>query len=235
MPVDVYQSLGVRGVINAAATLTSMGGCTLPDDIVDAMASASSSYVDIRELHEKAGEAIASLTNNEAAYQAISRHWLVRQVEVVHSRRAHYDGTPGTEGGDCYVEGDQAEGDHFCDTTTLPVLASYGWTSARREFMRGPHAVIFLQATLCKEQVRRAKIHLRSIRLSASVGKRLISMKRTRRRGSPLGRRRSALLGLCVLAAQPIEELLSCTFGLEHVKGRVLRVPRNRLVFALGL
>ena len=68
MPTDVYESIGVRRVINAAATWTSLGGCTLPEDVVDAMASAASSCVDIRELHERAGDAIAALTKNEAAY-----------------------------------------------------------------------------------------------------------------------------------------------------------------------
>ena len=68
MPTDVYESIGVRRVINAAATWTSLGGCTLPEDVVDAMASAASSCVDIRELHERAGDTIAALTKNEAAY-----------------------------------------------------------------------------------------------------------------------------------------------------------------------
>ena len=68
MPTDVYESIGVRRVINAAATWTSIGGCTLPEEVVEAMASAARSCVDIRELHERAGDAIASITKNEAAY-----------------------------------------------------------------------------------------------------------------------------------------------------------------------
>jgi D-glucosaminate-6-phosphate ammonia-lyase len=65
---DVYSSLGVRKVVNAAATLTAIGGCTLPEEVVDAMSSAASSCVDVRELQQRAGEEIASLTNNEGAY-----------------------------------------------------------------------------------------------------------------------------------------------------------------------
>jgi hypothetical protein len=34
---------------------------------------------------------------------------------------------------------------------------------------------------------------------------------------------------------QPVEELLSCPFGPERVKDRVLPVLRDDLVFALGL
>jgi L-seryl-tRNA(Ser) seleniumtransferase len=68
MSTDVYESIGVRRVINAAATWTSIGGCTLPQEVVDAMASAARSCVDIRELHERAGDEIASLTKNDAAY-----------------------------------------------------------------------------------------------------------------------------------------------------------------------
>ena len=34
---------------------------------------------------------------------------------------------------------------------------------------------------------------------------------------------------------QPVEELPACPIGPEHVKGRVLPMLRNDLVFALGL
>ena len=49
------------------------------------------------------------------------------------------------------------------------------------------------------------------------------------------GGRYPSAVGFRVLEVQPIEELLSCPFGLQHVKGRVLPVLRNDLVFALGL
>ncbi len=69
MPVrDIYADLGVRRVINAATTLTTLGGTVLPDEVVDAMASASRSCVDMDELHLAAGRRLAELTHNEAAY-----------------------------------------------------------------------------------------------------------------------------------------------------------------------
>ena len=55
------------------------------------------------------------------------------------------------------------------------------------------------------------------------------------RTGDRGGRCPSAGVGFRVLDVQPVEELLSCPFGPEHVKGRVLPVLRNDLVFALGL
>jgi L-seryl-tRNA(Ser) seleniumtransferase len=66
--MDFYDELGVRRVLNAAATLTVVGGSLMPDEVLAAMRSAASSYVDIHELHEAAGKRIADLTHNEAAY-----------------------------------------------------------------------------------------------------------------------------------------------------------------------
>jgi uncharacterized pyridoxal phosphate-dependent enzyme len=66
--MDFYGDLGVRRVLNAAATLTVVGGSLMPDEVLTAMRSAASSYVDIHELHEAAGGRIADLTRNEAAY-----------------------------------------------------------------------------------------------------------------------------------------------------------------------
>ena len=65
---DVYADLGLRRVINAAATLTRLGGSLMPAPVVEAMVAASRSFVDITELQRRVGERIASLTQNEAAY-----------------------------------------------------------------------------------------------------------------------------------------------------------------------
>ena len=64
----LYDELGVRRVINAATTLTVVGGSLMPDEVLDAMREAASSYVDMHELHVAAGEHLARLTHNEAAY-----------------------------------------------------------------------------------------------------------------------------------------------------------------------
>ena len=63
-----YEDLGVRRVLNAAASFTLVGGSLMPDEVVDAMRSASRSYIDMHELHSAAGQRLAELTGNEAAY-----------------------------------------------------------------------------------------------------------------------------------------------------------------------
>ena len=63
-----YEDLGVRRVLNAAASFTLVGGSLMPDQVVDAMRSASRSYIDMHELHIAAGQRLAELTGNEAAY-----------------------------------------------------------------------------------------------------------------------------------------------------------------------
>jgi D-glucosaminate-6-phosphate ammonia-lyase len=64
---DIYADLGVRRVVNAATTLTALGGTVLPDEVVEAMASASRSCVAIDELQGAASDRVAELTRNEDA------------------------------------------------------------------------------------------------------------------------------------------------------------------------
>ena len=61
-------ALGVRPVLNAAATLTAIGGSVMPTEVLDAMVEASVSHVDMHELHVAAGRELAALTKNESAY-----------------------------------------------------------------------------------------------------------------------------------------------------------------------
>lgn len=63
-----YDELGVRTVINAAGTLTRLGGSRLAPAVLAAMAEASAAFVHIDELQSKAGAAIARITGAEAAY-----------------------------------------------------------------------------------------------------------------------------------------------------------------------
>lgn len=63
---DLYAELGVSRVLNAATTYTALGGTTLPVEVVEAMAGASTSCVDMSELHLAAGRHLARLTRNEA-------------------------------------------------------------------------------------------------------------------------------------------------------------------------
>ena len=61
-------ALGVRPVLNAAATLTVIGGSVMPPEVLEAMVKASAAHVDMHELHVAAGREVAALTKNESAY-----------------------------------------------------------------------------------------------------------------------------------------------------------------------
>jgi L-seryl-tRNA(Ser) seleniumtransferase len=63
-----YDDLGVTPVINASATLTRLGGSRMPKPVMDAMAAGTEAFVDLVELQRRAGERIATLTDNEACY-----------------------------------------------------------------------------------------------------------------------------------------------------------------------
>lgn len=66
--MTIYESLGVRPLINAATTYTAIGGSLMPPEVLDAMREAASCFVDLHDLHERAGAELARLTRNEAAY-----------------------------------------------------------------------------------------------------------------------------------------------------------------------
>lgn len=66
--MTTYEQLGVRRVVNAAATLTKLGGSRMPPPVVEAMAHAAGSFVDLTELQRRVGDRIAALTRNEACY-----------------------------------------------------------------------------------------------------------------------------------------------------------------------
>jgi L-seryl-tRNA(Ser) seleniumtransferase len=65
---DVYADLGVRRVVNAAATLTRLGGSLMPPPVIEAMIAASRSFIELPELQRRVGERLARATGNEAAY-----------------------------------------------------------------------------------------------------------------------------------------------------------------------
>ena len=62
---DVYDALGVKKVINAAAPLTGLGGAIMPPPVVAAMSAAAHTFVDLPMLQRAVGSRIAELTNNE--------------------------------------------------------------------------------------------------------------------------------------------------------------------------
>jgi D-glucosaminate-6-phosphate ammonia-lyase len=63
-----YDDLDVQVVINAAGTLTRLGGSRLSPEVLAAMAAASASFVHIDQLQAKAGEVVARITGAEAGY-----------------------------------------------------------------------------------------------------------------------------------------------------------------------
>jgi D-glucosaminate-6-phosphate ammonia-lyase len=63
---DIYARLGVKRRINAAGTLTRLGGSLMDEAVVDAMREAARSSVDIGELQSAASRAIAKATGAEA-------------------------------------------------------------------------------------------------------------------------------------------------------------------------
>ncbi len=67
-PVGTYERLGVKRIINAAATLTRLGGSIMPMEVRRAMVEAAGSFVDVVELQRAVSARIAELTHNESAY-----------------------------------------------------------------------------------------------------------------------------------------------------------------------
>lgn len=63
---DIYAGLGVKRRINAAGTLTRLGGALMAPEVVAAMAAAARASVDIAELQAAASRTIARLTGAEA-------------------------------------------------------------------------------------------------------------------------------------------------------------------------
>lgn len=63
-----YDSLGIRPLINANATLTKLGGSLMPPEVLRAMTEAAGCFVDLPQLQRAVGERIAALTRNDAAY-----------------------------------------------------------------------------------------------------------------------------------------------------------------------
>jgi L-seryl-tRNA(Ser) seleniumtransferase len=63
---DIYAALGVKRRINAAGTLTRLGGALMDEEVVAAMAAAARASVDIGELQAAASRVISKLTGAEA-------------------------------------------------------------------------------------------------------------------------------------------------------------------------
>lgn len=64
---QIYQRLGVRTGINAAGTLTRLGGTRMEAEVLAAMAEAARSHVRLDQLHAAVGRRLAEVTGSEAA------------------------------------------------------------------------------------------------------------------------------------------------------------------------
>ncbi|MBI4661136.1 MAG: selenocysteine synthase [Verrucomicrobia bacterium] len=63
----LYEQLGVRPLINAAGTFTTLSGCLMPREVVEAMDEASRHHISISELQQAVGKRIAELVGSESA------------------------------------------------------------------------------------------------------------------------------------------------------------------------
>jgi uncharacterized pyridoxal phosphate-dependent enzyme len=63
----IYETLGVKPVINATGTVTFLGGSLMPPEVVAAWIEASRHFVNLFDLHDKVGARIAKLIGVEAA------------------------------------------------------------------------------------------------------------------------------------------------------------------------
>jgi L-seryl-tRNA(Ser) seleniumtransferase len=63
-----YDDLGVASFINASGTITTLGGSLMDKEVLAAMGKASSSYIDLNDLLEKAGSYLARRIGVEAAF-----------------------------------------------------------------------------------------------------------------------------------------------------------------------
>ena len=64
---DIYAELGGETLINAAGTITTMGGSLMPPEVQAAWQSAARHFVDLLALQERVGQEIAKLLQVESA------------------------------------------------------------------------------------------------------------------------------------------------------------------------
>ncbi|GLB60151.1 DgaE family pyridoxal phosphate-dependent ammonia lyase [Cytobacillus sp. NCCP-133] len=63
--MSVFESFGLRKVINASGKMTALGASAVSDEVAEALKQASQDYVDIDEMMEFAGKVIAEYTGSE--------------------------------------------------------------------------------------------------------------------------------------------------------------------------
>lgn len=66
--MSIYDTLGVKPIINATGTFTRLSGTLMPPEVTTAMVEASKAFVCIEDLQHQAGKIIAETCGAEAAY-----------------------------------------------------------------------------------------------------------------------------------------------------------------------
>ena len=64
---SIYESLGLKHVINATGTVTNLGGSLMPPEVIAAWSEAARHFVNLVELQDRVGERIAKAIGVEAA------------------------------------------------------------------------------------------------------------------------------------------------------------------------
>ena len=66
--MKTYEDLGVTTFVNASGTITTLGGSLMRPEVLETMAEAARSYVDLFELNQKAGDYLARRIGVDAAH-----------------------------------------------------------------------------------------------------------------------------------------------------------------------
>jgi len=66
--LDFYEKYGIRKIINATGTMTSLGGSCVSNDVIEEVSNALSKWVEIDLLQKKASQIIAEVTDAEAGF-----------------------------------------------------------------------------------------------------------------------------------------------------------------------
>ena len=100
-PQNIYAKLGIKTLINAQGTYTTLGGSLMPPEVLQAMTDAAGWFVSIPELQEKVGARIASLLKRPAAMVtagAASAITVATAACMAREKPAAIDQLPNTDG-----------------------------------------------------------------------------------------------------------------------------------------
>lgn len=99
--MDIFEELHLHRYINAQDTFTKYGASCMHEESLQAMKEIASSVVDLAEVQEKTGDAIAKLTHNEGAYisnGAASGIMIATAAALARDDEAAYHALPETIG-----------------------------------------------------------------------------------------------------------------------------------------